>query len=132
MKFISALMLLASTVEVFAQQNSVNKMELVRGEPVGETLPGYPVVVQTVTQCNRLCLQSSGCVYSLFRRNLSPPYERNCWLKPDSIVRPIGQGMFCSSGFSCRSSKKTLLKSPPPPPLGPPSSPSGFFSLSGV
>ncbi|KAI3660060.1 hypothetical protein MP638_005338, partial [Amoeboaphelidium occidentale] len=139
MKFISALLLLTSMVEVYAQQDFVNKMVLVRGEPVGKTLPGYPVTVQTVAQCNRFCMQASGCVYALYRRSVSPPYRSNCWLKADSVVKPQGQGVYCLRGFTCRSSKKTPFPSLPPsptptplPPSGPPAALSGFSSLSDV
>ncbi|KAI3661228.1 hypothetical protein MP638_005665 [Amoeboaphelidium occidentale] len=112
-------------------------------EPVGGTLPGFPLYNLDASSCQERCRQAADCKYVLFKRE---PTQSICWIKPsDCELKPLGQGVMCPNDGSstCASFQKdsTVQPSPstpprpsptPPPPSGPPAAVSGFSSLSDV
>jgi Tfp pilus assembly protein PilZ len=105
-------------------------------EPVGGTLPGFPLYNLDASSCQERCRESADCKYVLFKRE---PTQTVCWIKPsDCELKPLGQGVMCPNdgSSSCTSYQKGSVVQPPTPtpspPSGLPSAVSGFSSLRDV
>jgi hypothetical protein len=90
-------------------------------EPVGGTLPGYPIFNVFLDRCMGLCTVDNNCNTFLYK--VGPGSETTCWLKPaGNELKKIGQGLFCNDGSTCYTFRKPL---PSPPALAI----SGFLGL---
>jgi hypothetical protein len=88
----------------------------IAAEPVGGTLPGYPVYnAVDILGCQDLCLKNPQCMFALFKVD-SSTNQNICWLKPTSALIPFDFGLtqsyFCKNDGSCSAFQKGTPASP--------------------